>query len=194
MRSGQAVLASALEAWQAPLTSSGNAQVMEAFANMRGVSLLLRIQPLAQLIKLCESAWLAARPTERAINTDEVRCFSQAIELFQHLSSAVGEGYAEQVANHQEKLVASLNELNQRAQSSASGSSASSSARPTVQLESVGGAVTGASAVSSPNRWAVKAHLGIRQLPMQPRPRQLLLRLQHLQHLQHQRHQRHHLR
>ena len=150
MRSGQAVLASALEAWQAPLTSSGNAQVMEAFANMRGVSLLLRIQPLAQLIKLCESAWLAARPTERAINTDEVRCFSQAIELFQHLSSAVGGGYAEQVANHQEKLVASLNELNQRAQSSASGSSASSSARPTVQLDRVGGAATGSSASIAP--------------------------------------------
>lgn len=124
MRAGSAILSTALEAWQAPLTSATSAQVQEAFGNMRGVSLLLRIEPLARLVKLCESAWQASRPTMRAANSDEVRCFTQANELFQKLCDAVGDEYAQQVSLLEKPLVASLGELYARSQSVARGNEA----------------------------------------------------------------------
>ena len=117
MRTGSAVLTSALEAWQAPLTSHLQAQVQDAYANMRGAAMLLRVEPLARLVKLCESAWQAARPSQRAANADDVRCFSRAIELFHQLASFVGEEYASQVTSIEPTLVESLNELNVRANS-----------------------------------------------------------------------------
>ncbi len=133
MRSGGATLSAALAAWQAPLSNDMSVRVQEAFANMRGVSLLLRIQPLAKMVKLCESAWQAARPTERAGNSVDVHCFSRSVELFQQLSNAVGTGYEEQVAAIQESLVAALSELDARASAS---SFASSAKKPSPTLPS----------------------------------------------------------
>ncbi len=118
MRNCSDFVSSTLKSWQAPLSNAANSQVQDAFANMRGVALVLRIEPLASLIKLCEGAWQAAKPTERAANADDVKCFTRSLELFNQLSNAVGEDYAAQTQTMEAALTAAFDELNVRAKRS----------------------------------------------------------------------------
>ncbi len=117
MQAGGAILSSALEAWQAPLAGIVNTSVQEAFANMRGVAVVLGVEPLSKLIQLCERAWQVGRPTERAGTPADLQCFTQANELFHQLSIAVGTECTENREAIQKKIDQMLAKLTTRANS-----------------------------------------------------------------------------